>query len=174
MTAWARAGLTVITIVLLQLTLFDGLRVAGIAPEVALGLAVAAGITGGSTNGAVLAFATGLALDLFLATPFGLSALSFCLVAYLAGMFANSVSDTNWVAAAPLVAVGTAVGLCLYVLFGEILGQPNFYSPDLWRIVLVAATIGLVIGGPLTKLMRWVWGAPNRLATSHRPLGLVN
>lgn len=171
---WVRAGLVLVTAVLLQLTLFDGLRVAGVAPEIALGLAVAAGVTGGSENGALLGFVMGCTLDLFLATPFGLSALAYCIAAYLAGMVANSVSDTSWVAAAPVVAVGTAVGLALYVLFGEILGQPHFYTPELWRILAITATVGLVVGGPLTRLMRWVWGKPSRTAMPSRPLGLVN
>lgn len=174
MTAWMRVAVVAVTIVLLQLSLFDGLRIAGVAPEIVLGLAVAAGITGGSSNGAIVGFTSGLLLDLFLATPFGLSALSYCIVGFFAGMLANSVSETSWVAAAPIVAIGTAVGLCLFVLFGEILGQPNFYTPELPRIVGICATVALLVGGPLTKLMRWVWGSTRRPATPHRPLGLVN
>lgn len=174
MKGWLRTAVVVVTVVLLQLALFDDLRVSDVAPEVVLGLAVAAGVTGGSSNGALVGFGAGLLFDLFLATPFGLSALVYCIVAYVAGLLANSVSDTNWIAAAPIVAIGTAVGLGLYVLFGEIIGQPHFYTPDFPRIVAIAATGGLFIGGPLTKLMRFAWGTPSSRVAPARPLGLVN
>lgn len=174
MIVWLRAGVVMVTAALLQVTLFDGLRIAGVMPEIVLALSVAAGLTGGPANGAVFAFGTGLVADLFVATPFGLTALAWCIVAYLAGLLANSVSESHWLAVAPLVTAATAAGLGWYVLLGELLGQRHFYTPALGRIIGVNVVVALVVGGPLCSLMRFVWRQGRDRLAPDRPLRLVN
>ncbi|MDH3752881.1 MAG: rod shape-determining protein MreD [Acidimicrobiia bacterium] len=157
MNAYIRVALVILTGVLMQLSLFNDLRIADVAPELVLAIAIVAGMTGGSERGAVVGFVAGLLLDLFLATPFGLSALTYSIVAYLAGMVANAVIDANWLVSAPVVAVGSVGGLGLYVLFGELLGQEHFYTDRFWWILLVAGLYNGVLGGLITRVLRWAW-----------------
>ncbi len=60
----------------LQLSLISELHLLGSTGDVLLLLALIAAMLTGSRKGAVVAFAIGLAFDLFLQTPFGLSALA--------------------------------------------------------------------------------------------------
>ena len=71
----AKIPLVLLLFLLLDLTVLSRLRVAGAAPDVMLLLAIAAGVVGGPQLGALMGFAAGLVLDLFLETPLGLSAL---------------------------------------------------------------------------------------------------
>ena len=53
-----------------------------IAPDIMVLLPIVAGIIGGPARGATIGFGTGLVSDLFLPTPFGLSALVGCLLGF--------------------------------------------------------------------------------------------
>ena len=53
----------------------------------------------GADTGAIFGFVMGLAIDLFLTTPLGLSALSFAITGYAVGVFqAGMVRTTPWLA----------------------------------------------------------------------------
>ena len=70
-------GFLVLSLVLiLQLELFASIRFFGVMPELMLGIAITAGWNGGSSRGAVVGFISGMSIDLYLATPLGLSALT--------------------------------------------------------------------------------------------------
>ena len=71
----SRVVLVVITFVVVQQTLVLDLRLGGIHPDIMVLLPIVAGIVGGPATGASMGFGAGLVADLFLPTPFGLSAL---------------------------------------------------------------------------------------------------
>ena len=75
-----RALLLVVVTLLVQSTIVLDLPIGGAHPELMVLLPVAAGIVGGPEEGAVMGFVAGLAADLLLPTPFGLTALVGCLV----------------------------------------------------------------------------------------------
>jgi len=175
MMVFIRIPLVVISVVLLQITLFDELRIAGIAPECAMGLAVAAGLAGGSDKGAMVGFLLGLFLDLYIATPYALSALTFAVVAFIAGFFDNSMANTSWLVAGPMIGIGTASGVAMYVLFGEILGEDHFYTDRFLVLLIVTGFAGFLLGGPLMKAMRWCFSDGSRPGpTPIRRFGVVN
>ena len=70
-----RAGLVVLAFALVQQTLMLDLRSGGVHPDIMVLLPILAGLVGGPARGASMGFASGLVADLFLPTPFGLSAL---------------------------------------------------------------------------------------------------
>ncbi|MEA2703532.1 MAG: rod shape-determining protein MreD [Actinomycetota bacterium] len=61
---------------ILHTAVFPQLRIFDVAPDVLLLFAIAGGLAGGPDRGAVLGFVAGILADLFLQTPFGLSALT--------------------------------------------------------------------------------------------------
>ena len=89
---WLKTTAVVLAALLLQLTVFVDVRIAGVAPELMVLVAVLAGISAGAARGSVIAFFVGLTWDLYLATPLGLSAASFALAAYAVGGFEISLA----------------------------------------------------------------------------------
>ena len=78
-----KAVAVLIILLILQLELFASIRFFGVMPEIMLGAAVASGWHGGPTDGAIMGFASGFLVDLYLASPMGLSALSYAVIGYL-------------------------------------------------------------------------------------------
>ena len=89
----------IVVCVVLQTTLFTHLRIDGVGPDVGLVAVLAVAYEDGADTGAIFGFLMGLAIDLFLTTPLGLSALSFAVTGYAVGVFqAGVVRTTPWLA----------------------------------------------------------------------------
>ena len=74
-----------IAVVITQVSIFPELRLFGVVPDLGLVVALAVAWHDGPEAGAWFGFAVGLSFDLFLATPLGVSAISYALVAYALG-----------------------------------------------------------------------------------------
>ena len=83
--ALARAATLVLVAVVVQVGAAPVVSLFGVHPEVLLLLAVAAGVAAGPDRGAFAGFVLGLGYDVFLQSPFGLTALVYAAVAYGAG-----------------------------------------------------------------------------------------
>src|SRR4249919_1005558 len=94
-----RLFLVVVLLVVIQTTVFPHLRVFGAAPDLCLLATVAVAYEDGPDTGAMFGFFSGLAIDLFLASPLGVSALSFAIIGYLVGVFQSGLlRPSGWVA----------------------------------------------------------------------------
>ena len=156
-----RLALLILAVVVLQTTVFSaGLRVFGVMPDLGLVLAVAVAFYIGPERGAVFGFVAGLAVDLFLSTPLGLSALSFALVAYGVGFVQGGlVSSSRWVA--PIMgALGGLAGGVLFVGVGAIAGQDQLLALSSVRIILVASAYDALIAFAVFPIARWATRAP--------------
>src|SRR5437879_5126549 len=69
-----KTPIVVLAVLVVHTTLLTSFRFDGVTPDAMLLLTVVAGIAAGPTLGAVMGFACGLGIDLFLQTPLGLSA----------------------------------------------------------------------------------------------------
>ena len=74
---WIRSFLLVVSLVVIQTALFPSLRVWGAVPDLLLVATVAVAYERGAETGAVFGFVAGVAIDLFLSSPLGVSALTF-------------------------------------------------------------------------------------------------
>lgn len=86
----------VIVSILLQISVFPFLKLAGVTPNVVLILIVSFALMRGRAEGAVLGFVCGLILDLLSGGVVGMNALIFTVIGYLNGMlhhlfFANNI-----------------------------------------------------------------------------------
>jgi rod shape-determining protein MreD len=153
-------GLVVLVVVMLaQLTVVLDLRVAGAHPQIVIGLAVIAGLVGGIERGAVVGFVSGVALDLFLATPFGLSALVGTVIGAAAGAFGTSGVDRSNPLFLPGVAViGSAIGVIMFAVLGTVLGQPDMLTASLGPVVGVVAVVNGLLSYPLQRACSWALG----------------
>jgi len=141
--------------VVLQLTVGAELRLFGVHPDLMLLVAVSGGLVGGEERGAMVGFTAGLLADLFLQAPFGLSAMSFTIIGYAAGLFSGTILRASW----PLVFFGasmaSAAGELLYALLGAGLGQSQMVSDRLGPIVGVVAVLNGVGALLVVPVMRW-------------------
>ena len=75
-----------------------------------------------------------------LQTPFGLSALTYAIVAYLVGSLQDSVLRAAWWIPVATATAASMVGVILYGVLGTVLGE------DLvgWELLRVALIVGLL------------------------------
>lgn len=155
MTTATRLPPVLLGAVVLHTAVFPQLRIFGVAADVLLLLAIAAGLTSGADRGAALGFGAGLLADSFLQTPFGLSALAYSLVAYAVGAFGSTILHTGrWI---PMLTafVASAGGVVLFAVLGLVLGQEHLVS---LRLAAVAAMVGVLnaLLSPLAlRITRW-------------------
>ena len=86
-----RTSLILVIALTIQLGMAPGFELFGVQCDLLLLVAICGGIAAGPDRGAAIGFAAGLTYDLFLQTPFGLSALTYAIVAYLVGGLQDSV-----------------------------------------------------------------------------------
>jgi len=124
---WKRSllvALLAITGLALETTLFGSLTLTGTKPELLLLITVALAIGEGPALGATAGFALGLATDLVLELPQGLSALTFTLAGYAVGRVRMHVqTPTAWLPMA-LVSVTTFAAVLFYGGISFLLGEP--------------------------------------------------
>jgi rod shape-determining protein MreD len=153
---YLRLVLVIVVGVVLQLTLFSaGLRVFGVTPDIGLVLTVAVAYYQGSERGAVIGFVAGLVIDLFLNTPFGLSALSLALVGYSVGVVQSGlVRAPRWVA--PIMGVlGGLAGGALFVCIGALAGREELLALRSMRVVLIASVYDAFLALVAFPVARW-------------------
>jgi rod shape-determining protein MreD len=137
--------------------LLRGVRIDGVRPDILLGAGIVAAVVGGPELGAVMAFALEVLADLFVNTPFGLSALAACTVAFLAGSVRSTLGANARYAVPFLTVLGSMAAVVLWALGGTVLGLPALLHPRLVTIAVVVAAVNLVVCAPLALLMRWVF-----------------
>ena len=151
----AKVAAAILVALVVQVSLLARFSFDGAQPDVMILQAIAAGFVAGPEKGAVVGFAAGLAFDVVLATPFGLSAFVYTLVGYTVGVVAGSVIRSSWWIAPTVVAVASAAGMVLYALVGEVLGQATLSGPPLTAIVVVVAAVNALLAPLAVRAMRW-------------------
>jgi rod shape-determining protein MreD len=150
-----RYGLLIVTAAILQRGLFSQLRIEGAVPDVLLVLAVAAGLAGGADRGASVGFASGLALDLMLTTPFGLAAVSYLVAGVVAGWVETAtVRSARWLTMA-VGAVSAVIGVLVFALLGTLLGRSDLLESGLPSVCIVVAVSTAVLVLPAVRMCRW-------------------
>lgn len=162
MTRYLRLALVVITAVVLQTTLFTHLQIDGVVPDVGLVAVLAVAYEDGPETGAWFGFVMGLAVDLFLTTPLGLSALSFALTGYAVGVFQAGMVRTTPRLAPLLGFFGGLFGNLVFVTVGALVGQNGLLSFETLKIVLIAAAYDALIAPLVFPVVR-------RAAREHDP-----
>jgi rod shape-determining protein MreD len=150
-----RVTLVVALFVTVQQTVMLDLRLGTVHPDIMVLLPILAGLVAGPGTGASMGFGAGLAADLFLPTPFGLSALVGCLIGFTVGVTTLALDRTaGWLP--PVVAFGaSALYEVIYAVLGSVLGQPQMIHVDLTRVVLVVAVVNAVLALPALRLVSW-------------------
>ena len=89
--ALLRLALVTLVLLVIQSTLMLSIRIHGVHPDLLWLVPITAAILDGPETGAIAGFWSGLAFDLILPTPFGLSALVGCILGYAVGSATKAV-----------------------------------------------------------------------------------
>ncbi|GAC1320220.1 MAG: hypothetical protein NVSMB12_19830 [Acidimicrobiales bacterium] len=164
---WLRAAFVLASGVLVHEGVLRGLRIGGIRPDLLLALGIVAAIVGTPEGGAILAFAAGLAGDLFVNTPFGLSALVASVVAYAAGSIQQGLGAHHRWSVPVLTGAASAAAVTAWAGLGTVLGIPGLLRPHLLLVVFVVSVGNIVFSIPLTPMARWVFaGLPGAVSNA--------
>jgi len=139
----------------LQATVVMDISIAGVHPDLMLLLPIAAGVAAGPQEGAIVGFVAGMAADILVATPFGLSALVWALIGFGVGQTTGSVTREVWWLPALVALAASVVAVMLYAVIGAVLGQGQFFQVDLVAVVLLVAGFNALFAAPGVRVMGW-------------------
>ncbi|MEM9468148.1 MAG: rod shape-determining protein MreD [Actinomycetota bacterium] len=156
---WVRLAIVMIVVLLIQLTVFVDVRIAGVAPELLALIAVIAGFFVGPERGPVIAFAAGLLWDIYLPTPLGVSAITFAVVAFAVGSLNEGLfhdTRSQLILVAGVASTATVVG---YAFLGSILGESGLIDTDMLVVAFLVGVINAVLAPLVAPLMTWAFAA---------------
>jgi rod shape-determining protein MreD len=150
-----RLTFVIFIMLMVQSTLMVALRISGVHPDILWLLPITAALAGGPEIGALVGFWAGLAFDLVLPTPFGLSALVGCLLGYSVGSLTVAVDErATWLK--PVAALIGSVGAdMLFAVLGAVLGQEQMVQINFLVLFLVVGLSSLILVYPVNAFMRW-------------------
>lgn len=157
----ARLAVVALVTLVVQVVVISPLELGGGRGNIVLLFAIAAALETDAERGAVAGFASGLAFDLLLDTPTGLSALTGALVGWAVGSAKETVlrdATVIWIA---LVALASALGTLLYAGLAVVLGV-TVDAAALPAIVGVIAVVNVAFAKPMRWALRWAYGPEGR------------
>jgi len=147
-------GAIIVTAVLLQSTVFSQLRLLGVRPELLYLVTILIALQEGPNEGAIVGFTCGLAQDMLLDQPKGITALTLTLLGYAVGMARQYIVSPSPLVPTIVVAIGTAVGVAFYEIATVLLGQFDAGVTYAVRVALLTALYNAVLTPILSPLLR--------------------
>lgn len=141
--------------ILLQVSLVAQFSIAGARADLTLLVVLAVAFVHGPDDGAVVGFAAGLCMDVFLSTPFGLTAFTFTIVGYAAGSWTAGIVRSGWWIVAPAIAAASIAAVLAQGVIGELLGQGALQGTSIVVIAAVVSSANLLLAPVATRLARW-------------------
>ena len=155
MTPWMRVPPVVLLALVLHTSVLPHFRLFGVAADVLLLLGVCAGIVGGPERGAVIGFFAGLCADLFVQTPFGLSALAYSLTGYAVGSLQSTILRSAWWIPLATTLVACALGVVLFAAAGAVVGESQLVNERLATVAGAVAVLDTGLSLVVVRLVRW-------------------
>jgi rod shape-determining protein MreD len=156
-----RVAFVIFIVLMVQSTIMLSLRVGGAHPDLLWLLPITAALLDGPETGAIVGFWAGLAFDLVLPTPFGLSALVGCLLGYATGSL-TAAADPRAAWLKPVAALtGSVAADMLFAVLGAVLGQQQMVQVNFLALFAVVAVSSVLLVLPVNRLMRWALAGEN-------------
>lgn len=150
----ARVSFLLVVALTFQLAVASRLELFGVQGDLMLLVAVMAGLAAGPDRGASVAFASGIAFDLLLQSPFGLSALVYVIAAYVVGSMQDTFLRAAWWIPVATAVIGSVFGVILYGVFGAMVGQ-DLLHPSLLKVAAVVALLNALAAPVVIRAVRW-------------------
>jgi rod shape-determining protein MreD len=154
---WVWLVLASLALLVLQLTIANQLSIGGVHVELVWVLPIAAGLVAGPMPGMAAGFVAGVVFDLFLVTPFGLTALVGVLIGYTLGRLGEEgVGDLGgaafWVAPFLALCAG-AVAPLAYAVLGAVSGHRGYLTVNLAMLCLLDAVACALLVRPTMRAL---------------------
>jgi rod shape-determining protein MreD len=167
----ARSALLLFVALVLQLGVVNDLRIFSVHAELLLAVAIGMAVAWGPERGAVVAFAAGLLVDLFLSGRFGATGLAWGVTGYGIGFLSDGIVRRSRMIDAALLGLGSAVAVLLYAVIATLLGGDTLGDDHLLRIIGIVAVTGALLSPLVLPLCRWAGRADGRLHSPRRTVG---
>jgi len=156
----------IVTAILLQSTVFSQLRLLGVRPELLYLVTILIALQEGPNEGATVGFTCGLAQDMLLDQPMGITALTLTLLGYAVGMARQYIVSPSPLVPTIVVAISTALGVAFYEIVTFLLGQFEAGFTYAVKVALLTALYNAVLTPILAPLLR-------RIVEGSRPRRVV-
>jgi rod shape-determining protein MreD len=155
---WARLLLVTLVALVVQVSVLNNVTLLGAHPDVMVLLAAAAGLAESPGRGAIAGFVVGVAADLVVNMPFGLSCLTFTLLGFGTGLLRPALLARDVDGAQVFACVGAAAaGTIVYAVIGTIAGKHGLIGAATAEAVLAVTLGSVVLSYPALAVMRWVF-----------------
>ena len=151
-----KAAVVLLAALVVQASVVARLDLFGAHGDLLILVPVAAGLTVGAERGAIAGFVAGIAVDLLSTTPFGLTALAYCIVGYGVGAFQSGVLRASWWLPIAAALGGAAFGTVAWAVAATVVGEEGQLDQDLYGIVAAVAAVAVVLIVPAVRVARWV------------------
>lgn len=155
MTRALRAAIVVLVALVLHTAVLPNVRIADVRPDLMLLLAVLGGLAAGPQVGAVFGFACGVAVDLVLQTPLGLSALTFCLIGFAVGTFQGVLIRSAFWLTPAVAAAASGVGVLTFAVLGAVIGQSHLVRTTTLAVITFVALLNGLFAPPAARVVAW-------------------
>lgn len=150
-----RVPVVLVVALVLQVVLMGDFRIAGATGDLLLLVGLAAAVAGGPQLGAITAFSAGILTDLTLTTPFGLSALAACLVAWAVGRLQTGIWRPVWWMSPATLGIASAAAVALYALLAAVVGNSGLLDRQSLVAMAVVGGLNAVMAPAAVRVMRW-------------------
>lgn len=157
-----RVGLVIVAALILQLSVVNRIGLFGVSGDLMVVVAVAAGYHAGPERGAIIGFASGLAADLLIATPMGLTALVLTGVGYVSGLVATNLIRESRLMVVFLATVMAPVSVGAWILIGALLGQTYLLHAPVLSILSVSALVAMGVIWLVSPVLGWALADPHQ------------
>lgn len=151
----AKATLIVVVGLVLHTAVLPNIRIAEVRPDLMLLLAALGGLAAGPQIGAVFGFACGVAVDLVLQTPLGLSALTFSLIGFAVGTFQGVLIRSAFWLTPAVAAAASAVGVLTFAVLGAMLGQGHLIRTTTLAVMALVGLLNGLFAPPAARAVAW-------------------
>jgi rod shape-determining protein MreD len=156
----------IVSLVIVQVTVFPHLQIAGVVPDLGLLVAIAVGYQLGAEAGAIAGFTAGVGYDLFLETPLGLSALAYALVGYGVGLLAGGLLRAPRFLPIALAVLGGLAGGLILIGIGVLAGVDTVKGVQGVETIAIAALYDALLAPLVFFLVARAIGPDDPVRTS--------
>lgn len=151
-----RSILVIVSLLVLQVGVLAHARAADVQPDVMVLLTVSVALERGLEAGALVGFVAGLGFDLFVDTPFGLSALVYGVVGFCVGFGRDRVLPGRQGLSYSFVAFASLVASITFALSAYLLdGVPLLGPSRLLKVAVIVTVWNVALAAPLGRFVRW-------------------
>lgn len=151
----ARLALSILLAAVLELGVTNSVTIWGATGSILVPYTIAVAIVGGPEHGAIVGFASGLIIDLYTTTPFGLTALVYTILGYVIGVGAASLVRSGGFGTIGIAIVGSLFAVWGFVLVGVLVGQDHLLHTPLLAISVAQIVFSVVLVPIGLPVARW-------------------